>query len=55
MSSGTISGRGRSPVVPDHPLIDPLYLCERSVEFRAHAERVQDEDTKRLMFNLAES
>jgi hypothetical protein len=25
------------------------------VEFRAHAERVEDEGTKRLMLNLAES
>jgi hypothetical protein len=41
--------------VPDHPLIDPLYLRERAVEFRAHAELVQDEGTKRLMLNLAES
>jgi hypothetical protein len=41
--------------VPDHPLIDPLYLRERSAEFRAHAERVEDEGTKRLMLNLAES
>jgi hypothetical protein len=41
--------------VQDHPLIDPLYLRERSAEFRAHAERVQDEGAKRLMLNLAES
>jgi hypothetical protein len=55
MSRGTIPDRGRSPTVPDHPLIDPLYLRERSVEFRAHADRVQDESTKRLMLNLAGS
>jgi hypothetical protein len=42
-------------VVPDHPLIDPRYLRERAVEFRARAERVHDESTKRLMLNLAES
>jgi hypothetical protein len=42
-------------VVPDHALIDPEYLRERSAEFRARAERVQDEGTKRLMLNLAES
>jgi hypothetical protein len=30
-------------------------LRERAVEFRAHAERVQDDTTKRLMLNLAES
>jgi hypothetical protein len=30
-------------------------LRERALEFRAHAERVQDESTKRLMLNLAES
>jgi hypothetical protein len=41
--------------VPDHPLIDPLYLRERSAEFRAQAERVEDEGTKRLMLNLAAS
>jgi hypothetical protein len=52
---GTISGRGRLLCVPDHPLIDPHYLRERAVEFRAHAERVQDEGTRRLMLNLAES
>jgi hypothetical protein len=41
--------------VQDHPLIDPLYLQERAKEFRANAERVPDEDSKRLMLNLAES
>jgi hypothetical protein len=41
--------------VPDHPLIDPRYLRERAMAFRAHAERVEDEGTKRLMLNLAES
>ena len=55
LSRGTISGHGRLLVVPDHPLIDPQYLRERSAEFRAYAERVQDEGTKRLMLNLAES
>jgi hypothetical protein len=42
-------------VVPYHALIDRLYLRERSAEFRAHAGCVQDEGTKRLMLNLAES
>jgi len=41
--------------VPDHALVDPRYLRERALEFRAHSERVQDEGTKRLMLNLAES
>jgi hypothetical protein len=41
--------------VPDHPLVDPLYLRERAEEFRARAERVSDEVSKRLMLNLAES
>jgi hypothetical protein len=36
-------------------LIDPRYLRERAVEFRARAERVHDESKKRLMLNLAES
>jgi hypothetical protein len=36
-------------------LIDPLYLRERAREFRAQAERVSDETSKRLMSNLAES
>jgi hypothetical protein len=54
-SSGTISGRGCLFAAPDHSLIDPLYLRERAVEFRTHAELMQDEGTKRLMLNLAES
>jgi hypothetical protein len=41
--------------VPDHPLVDPLYLRERAEEFRARAGRVSDEVSKRLMLNLAES
>jgi hypothetical protein len=36
-------------------LIDSLYLRERAREFRAHAERVHDEGSRRLMLNLAES
>jgi hypothetical protein len=36
-------------------LVDPLYLRERAEEFRARAERVSDEVSKRLMLNLAES
>ena len=54
-SPGTILGCDRLLSVQDHALIDPHYLRERAVEFRAHAERVQDEGTKRLMLNLAES
>jgi hypothetical protein len=54
-SPGTILGCDRLLSVQDHPLIDPHYLRERAVEFRAHAERVQDDTTKRLMLNLAES
>jgi hypothetical protein len=53
--NGTISGSGRLISVPDHPLIDPRYLRERATAFRAHAERVEDEGTRRLMLNLAES
>ena len=41
--------------VTDHPLVDPLYLRERAEEFRARAERVSNEVSKRLMLNLAES
>jgi hypothetical protein len=53
--SGTISSYSRLLAVPDDPLIDALYLRERATEFRAHAERTEDEGTKRLMLNLAES
>jgi hypothetical protein len=55
IDSGTIRSGRRFLAVPDHPLIDPRYLRERAEEFRAHAERVPDEDSKRLMLNLAES
>jgi hypothetical protein len=55
MNGGTFSRRGRLLAVADHPLIDPRYLRERAVEFRARAERVEDDGTKRLMLNLAES
>jgi hypothetical protein len=55
IGSGTIRGRRRFLAVTDHPLIDPRYLRERVEEFRAQAERVPDEDSKRLMLNLAES
>jgi hypothetical protein len=41
--------------VPDHPLVDSLYVRERAEEFRAGAGRVSDEVSKRLMLNLAES
>jgi hypothetical protein len=36
-------------------LVDPLYLRERAEEFRARAERVSDEVSRRLMLSLAES
>jgi hypothetical protein len=52
---GTIPGVRCCVPVPDHPLVDPLYLRERAEEFRARAERVSDEVSKRLMLNLAES
>jgi hypothetical protein len=48
-------GGGRLRAVPDHPLIDPRYLRERAQAFRAQADRVRDEESKRLMLNLAES
>jgi hypothetical protein len=52
---GTIPGLRCCMRVPDHPLVDPLYLRERAEEFRARAGRVSDEVSKRLMLNLAES
>jgi hypothetical protein len=41
--------------VPEHPLIDPQYLRERALAFRAQAGHEHDEQSKRLMLNLAES
>jgi hypothetical protein len=55
LSIGTIPDWRRLHPVPDHPLIDPLYLRERAREVRAHAGRVHDEGSRRLMLNLAES
>jgi hypothetical protein len=41
--------------VSDHPLIDPQYLLGRAQEFRAHADSVGNDASKRLMLSLAES
>jgi hypothetical protein len=46
---------GVLPTVPNYPLIDPRYLRERAQQFRAQAGHVPDEESKRLMLNLAES
>jgi hypothetical protein len=55
LDSGTIPGWRGLLAMQDHPLIDRLYLRERAEEFRAHAKRVHDQDSKRLMLNLAKS
>jgi hypothetical protein len=41
--------------MPDHALSNARYLRERAREFRSKAEHQRDDDSKRLMLNLAES
>jgi len=41
--------------MPDHALSNAPYLRERAQQFRVKAEQERDDDSKRLMLNLAES